>query len=601
MLTKLTWAKRLSLLLILLPIGCHLDNWVLVHEVKRGPITPIVMIESPQKDPWGKVTKSQQRRSVVFEITADYPERDALVPERILIDGNPTNSGELLNIGNHTFEIFKTGYHPLQGNFELPAGPGDWPLVRTMRCKDRPIQLDITDAASGQRLDPDKVNIGARDVKGGDLVTPGKNTLEIHKRGYESIVEMETSFEIPVGEGAYLLKRQMRSAQVQLRFKFLDKETKAPIGAADKISLNDKATADGSYAEPGTYLLKVVKRGFKTLAKEIQIPRQESYEIQEELEPATIQLKWEITGDYPRGEEIDAIVFLDSKEIQQASRVAPGGHTLFVKSIGFESLSEQIQIPDGIAVYPVKRTLISLPRPIDLSIQYDIVPNRHLPSQVIFERIDTGEKKEVKGGEKVKPGQYSISVSQEAYESAIVQKKIYPGVEPYKIEVKLEAKPRVVQTKVDFNIDPPKDLGPYIISFLDVTRVARSVVRPGGRIRPGVYEYLVENPGYKMLGEKKTAEIEPSEQPFYIEEKMIAEPRQLSFTIDYKGVQVLPENIIEILVNNARYTFDERYEPGKAYRIMAKFAKYLPVELDTQIPPGVGPYVINLSDKLIEK
>jgi hypothetical protein len=564
--------------------GCNLEQWCWIHEREREYVGYQIQ---PTVDPKITGTTGQQQRALMYQISADYPESE-IQPDRISVDNQAASQGELRLVGPHSYRIEKSGYFPLDGRFDMPQGVGTYTLVRQMVCKPRRIQLNIRDSASDQKFDPDKVLIGAQQVKENDEVKPGDLTLEIHRAGYQSVIESQ--FMLPVGEEPFVLARKMTSAQVKLEFKLSDAVTGDAI-KADRILLNDKATADGSYAQPGRYGLKIIKQAYKTLVKDINIPSVPVYVVAEKLDPSSIAIEWKISGDYPGDEIVPSAVLLDGKSVEMNSKVASGSHNLVIKDPAYQTLNEDIVIPDNIPKYTIERTLVSLPRLIDLTINYDISAPQGLPPyRVTAQKLDTGETLIITGGEKLKPSQYEVTISQEAYNSVNMTKRIFPGVTPFKMEAKLEAKNRIVQAEVEFDIAPPKDLAPHVITFIDLETKIRRAVTTGGGIKPGRYEYVVEKPSYQMAGGNKQIEIVPSEKPFMVKEKMEAEGRQVTLNLEYRGVSVPAKDVI---INNEKYVYSNKYRPGR-YRLMAKFAEYQDVDQNFEMPPGVGPLVVKL-------
>jgi hypothetical protein len=464
-----------------------------------------------------------------------------------------------------------------------------------MVCKPRKVRFDIRDTKTDEKIAPDKVMIGAQDVKENAEVKPGDNSLEIHKSGYQSMIE--NLFTLPVGEDPYTLVRKMVSAKVELKFILTDARTKETI-TADRILLDEKATADGSYCQPGNYDLKILKQAYKTLREKIQVPLQDRFVVERELSPSSILIEWKITGDYPGDEIVPSTILLDNKPVEEGSHVAPGPHTLVIKDPAYQTLTEEIVIPDGIPKYVIEKTLISLPRPVDLTVQYDILPGQALPPyRFSLKKLDTEEILILKGGEKVKPSTYEVTVSQSAYNNFTMSKRIFPGVKPEKIEAKLEAKNRMIQADIAFYVDPtkdtkphvpPKDLGHCLITFMEIETQIRRAITSGRSIKPGKYDYVVELPGYKMVGGSKKIYLEPSEDPYAMQERMEAEPRQISLAIEYKGTTVTPT---DVRINDEKFTFTTRYRPGR-YRLYAKFAEYQDIQQDFEIPPGVAPYTV---------
>lgn len=592
----------LSLTLMLVAVvGCHLDTWYHFHEYPCGqPVVettvyiesqePEVETESPE--PSGEMEGGYWARTLVFQITADYPE-GIINPDEILVDGKVPEPRELWEVGpQHTILVRKAGYETIRGPLNIPPGFGDYTVMREMVCKERKVVFRITDSATGATIEPDQVLIGAQEIKDGDMVKPGDTTLEIKKRGYQSIIEAE--FSIEPGEGSYILKRQMTTGKVELRFEFTDAKTHKPI-SADAIVLGERPTRDGSFVEPGVYQLMVSKQGYNTYKKRIQVPQVPIFTIKVTLTPATIRLYWKILPDYPKDlGPIDPVdrVLLDGREIEEGAKVSPGKHDIEFRQSGFAPLLDTINIPANKRQFNYTGEMISLPRLVAVKVRYDIAPPKNFPPyQVRMRNIQTNATYR-QSGVRVKPGTYQIEVTQQAYRAASIEKRIFPASYPEEIEVILNAEERVVQAEVSFDVEPPPGLKPHMITFVEQGKNYSRTVKSGGRIRPGIYTYEVEKPGYKMEGGKKRVNIEPSNNPFRIVARMIAQPRKISFDIvDDKGRVVELE---QVMVDGEIYEYGDLRPRSTPYKIEATFAEYRKVTKEIVLPPGVGPYSVPL-------
>lgn len=585
--------------------GCNLDTW---HYFVDFPCGRPVLTEgtnaqiepdgsmSTRKDPEVITEVDPGARTLVFQIKADFPDGE-ITPDELLVDGKVPERGELWPSGPYSLLVRKRGYETLEGTFEIPKGGfGDYMVVRMMVCKERKLVLQVTDKATGAKLDPDQVLIGARQVKDGDMIKPCETTLEIKKKGYQSVVE--APYTIEVGEGSFFVKKEMLGGKVELRFEFTDVATKSPIDA-DTIALNDKATADGSYVEPGPYQLLVTKQGYKNLKKRVDVPQTQVHIIREALDPSTIRLYWEVRPDIFRDllGELDPVdqVLLDGREVQEGCNVSSGKHSIEFRQAGYKPLLDSINIPAEKDRYVYKGEMTSLPRLVALNVLYDIPPPRGKSYSFAMVNLQTKERY-TQGGEKVKPGTYEITVTQNAYYSEPFEKKILPASYAEEIQVTLQAKERVVQANITFDMEPPAGSDPHTISFVDLGGKYSRVVRPGGRIKPGIYDYEVVKPGYLMEGGKKRANIEPGEEEYRIVARLVSQPRQISFKIvDDTGRMVQPT---EIKIDGDIYSFAKFYRPKQEpYRVEATFGNYRTAQKEFILVPGIGPYEVSLEVK----
>lgn len=361
--------------------------------------------------------------------------------------------------------------------------------------------------------------------------------------------------------------------------------------------MDRKRTASVSYVKPGNYKLLVKKSGYKTYKKKVRIPDDPVYTIKAKLRKSIIKLDWKITGEYPKGEEFEPeVVKIDGKDVYKGNSISSGIHKVVIQHPGYEIYRKQIVVPDGVSRYVLKAELTTLPRLVVANISYDVPPSAEVarrlgPCRVQLYKLITGDKVLVKQGIKVKPEKYEVLITRRAYENVKQVVYIWPKGRPFEIKAMLQAKTRILKAKVRHDIAAPDYLKPYIVDFVSAKGVARTV-KKNGRVKPGKQRYIVRKEGYKMVGGEKTAYIEPSEEPYELEEvELKAQSRQLSFNIVYNNVIQDAESIT---VDGEVYSYNKTYQPGKKYYIVAKFKKFKTVKKNITFEPGVGPHVVKL-------
>lgn len=597
--TRAQWLA-MGLLAFAAMAGCHLDNWE-YYFVRDCPVAAVhdpnleagthyaVRTEEKEDETVIQGSGFDDVRPLIFHITADFPAGD-IVPEEILVDGTAAKTGDIFEVGKHRLSIRKWGYEKMEGELDIPLGFGDYTVIRQLVAKARPVVFDIKEKGTGKKIQPDQVLVGAVETRDGGQARPGRTSLEIRKRGYNTIVDVDLT--IPIGESPYTLSYEMEAGRVELRFEFTDAKTGKQI-EADTIELEGKSTRSGSFVDPGNYRLTVHKIGYNSLLGEtVAVPQTALHVVQKALDPAEIAFSWAIFSDYPKDFELDALdlVRLDGRPIREGDNVSPGKHEIEVQQAGYELHKVEFNIPPRIRQYEYKGTLKSLPRLIELAVSHDIEPPAGLPVwRVTMNHLESGKRIEVRGGMKIKTGTYDVAVEQPAYETASFQKRIFPASFPEKIECKLDAKPRPVDLNVTFIPPAPTELETQVVFVEKGTGINRAV-RPGRTIRPGVYQCKVDRPGYEMVGGPKDAVIQPSEDRYVVSAQMKALPRILAFNMtDEKGVVQEPE---QITVDGQPYVY-KAYEPG-SYRIRASFRNFETVEQEIVIPPGVGSFSVSL-------
>lgn len=221
-------------LLALLVTGC--DTTLIIHCKDRIPwgvvrMEPHVEVK-PKEDGDGSKGRKEidekidEPAIIVYDIKADYPEGPVTGGYKVWINGqsvNPKNDENDYDTGEvYRFKIQKAGYNTLKGKFAIEEGTKTYPLTKMLISKHRTIKLNITDKRSGKAITPDKVLIDGQEIVDGSKVKPGEKTLEIRKKGYQSIVE---DFVLEVGEDDRLISRKMQPAEVKLTFLFYDYST----------------------------------------------------------------------------------------------------------------------------------------------------------------------------------------------------------------------------------------------------------------------------------------------------------------------------------------------------------------------------------------
>ena len=197
-------------------------------------------------------------------------------------------------------------------NSKYLKGKNEYIYTVNIRADDRVIRFNITDAGTGSKINPDKVTLNTQQIFDGARMKPGDYRLEIHKAGYQSVIE--SSYNIPVGVSEFFITKALNSAAVRLSFNITDAATGASL-QADKIYLDNKLTSDGSYAQPGTYELSIFKSGYRALkGDQVSIPNVREHTIARKLERFAIILRWQITNDYPGVEFSPEVVMVGGSQ-----------------------------------------------------------------------------------------------------------------------------------------------------------------------------------------------------------------------------------------------------------------------------------------------
>jgi hypothetical protein len=452
-----------------------------------------------------------------------------LTPDQILVNNRQFKPGTLFNPGNYSYKIEADGYATIEKNFVLPEQKEPFIIKETMNCLDREIRFKITDANTGAAIQPDKVLLKEKEVKEKDKIRPGKYALQIHKKNYQSV--WENVYEIPVGQGHITITKKMNPA------------------------------------EPPTK---------KKLPK----------------------IRWEIVGNFPDNEPIAiSSVFLNNKEVREGNEVAPGSYTAVIKCPGYETWSQPISVPDQ-EVYLLKAKLIGAPRLVQAEVFYDVPPSTQQsailgPFQVLLRNINTNQTIEVLEGTTVLPANYEVTIRRKAYYNFTSQVIIKPNATPFDVFRKLEAKVRVVEIDVEYDIEPTAEIPEPVVDFIVLETGTRQTLKQGNTIKPGKYSYEVSQPGYKMRDseDKNQITIEPDESAFRVPNAfMEALPRKIIFDTTHNGISVRMD---EVLINNQRYQ-STALKPGD-YNMTLKFQNFQEVNETITIPAGSGDYIVHIN------
>lgn len=517
--------------------------------VKKDNEQGKVSVDNPPKTPgevigFGLKPDVSEARRVSFMIRSDYPA--GRMPVDILITDDNTRKysedeilkGVLLAKGSYSMKIEKPGYKTIDEKFEVPGGFGVMTIEKTLVATPRKVRFLITDDKTGSKIEPDKVWIGAY-IRDGEEVKPGTKGLRISKQGYKTITE--ENFVLEVGNAPYDLIRQMSSTK---------KETPQVVSPPTPSPKPDSGTP-----------------------------------------VAPVLLDWKIYGDYPPNEEVEPeeVRLNGNQDISRNTRLMPGFYTLSFSHPAYQTLEiQKFEVKAGEPQKIIEGTMISKHRQVEISVKHDIAPADPMAYQFSLRDVNSAQIFAGKDKMFIKPGRYEILIEQKAYAPYVKVQHIWPAVSAFKIDAVLEAQPRELKANVDFDIAPPAELPEHIVTFIHRTTGTRTGVKASNRIKPGTYHYIIEKPGYKMEGDKHPIDILPSEEPFTVEGKMLAQPRRITIQAAVGQNLISP---LALYINGKQSVYTDEYLPGR-YSVRITFKDYLDVDQNITLPPGSGDYVI---------
>lgn len=526
------------------------------------------------------------------------------------VDYSNTGSGSVnydsfnySNAGAGTTDYSNSGYGSVDYSSSGMGYANSDKMLDISNPDQRMIRFHITADYPAGELKDANITIDGRNFGQNGLLDTGSHSYTIKKVGYTPITET-----IPAGTSDYEVSKQLAVMPRAINFRFTDSKTGATVTPTE-VKIGLERIQDGSMVKPCSKTLKIMANGYKNIEEAyFNLPVGEgAYTLARKLVPvaksstavvtATVkqtELQLQIIDDCFEEEIVPEKVQVDGNDVSTGSSITAGNHKVVMMAPGFEKYQASFTVPAGVETYVLNATMISLPRALDIDIQYDVEPSSKQSKklgdcQISLTKKYSNETKKVKKGDKVKPGTYDLRIDRTAYISIERQLRIWPASSSYAIKEKLEAKPRILKTNISFD---KQTSGEYVVDFIDVDTKIRRNVKPDGFIKPGKYDYVVTKPGYEMEGSAPRITIEPDEEPFEITAKMKAAARQISFEDpSVNGVHVRP---IEILINGEKYQFTKKYYPGK-YHVVAKFAQQRPIETDIVIEPGVDTFVVNLN------
>lgn len=495
-----------------------------------------------------------------------------------------------------------TAFTQKQGYFEIirvhQITPGGTPYLIEETLISKPRKLEITTKSSfpfapKEGVTPDSMKMGVQDVKTGDSLKPKEYQLEIKKKGYKTIQEQVL---IEPAETPYILNRTLEALPRQVYYELISDFENKPV-EPEVITLNDQNITQNASVIPGKYVVKIEKVGYKSQKMEIIIePSDDRYLIQTLLISIPRPIDLRITGDYPPDEPITPeVAALSNKEIKQDVTFKPGKYIFEIVHPGFIPLKEDIVIIPGEDAYFIERVLTSLPRTLEEKITFDVKPGDDLEKhKITLASADAPTKETVhQGGDKIKPGEYILRITKQAYEPIEKRFFIWPSPDNQEVKEEMISKQVEVLINISYDVKPPATLTEYTVSVIDRNNIPKKVEH-GNKIKPDQYKLKVDRPGYSF-GPVKSIYIAPSEKSYQISEKLTAMPRPLSFSmLDAVTNELVPAYKIINTANSQEVTYKDLFPAGKEVNLTVKFKTYKTVNKSFYIEPGEGPYVANV-------
>jgi hypothetical protein len=349
-----------------------------------------------------------------------------------------------------------------------------------------------------QKLVPDIVKMGNQIVQSGDSIKPGEYELIARKKGYKDINE---KIQIRGDSKPYIIQLPFLGTKRPVKLVFQDKEQKQPI-VPERVMINKVLLQNLSLElTPGAYMLHAQLKGYLQLDEKIEIPQgTDLYTIT--LGMTILQERAVLLGisyhvmpeslmDTPKVTLTEATTG-KVINIQEKTKIFPGKYKLEITKSGYESYKEDIDILPSQTPYYIYHTLQPAVRAVVFALSADYPAGQNIvPDKVLF------NEKGIVSGNPIKPGEYTIVICKDGYQS--IQEKVYipASDQPYTVVKTLHVLERLVQIEI-FDKKTKKKLTP------DKVTVADNVLAIGKpfKLVPQEYEFGVFLKGYRDLKEK---------------------------------------------------------------------------------------------------
>lgn len=545
------------------------------------------------------------QRDVIIELVGDFIPDMKLIPDIATLNEMPTIFDKETKIGKIVVKPGKfnmllqlAGYRPIAEELEITPDRKPFEIKRQLVSKPRQVNISVKSAfGENTRLVPDSFLIGTQAMKDRDSIKPGNYALGIKAKGHDTITEQIL---IEPAEEPYGIDRTMTPMPILVKYEVTNDFDEKPV-IPDVITMNDKIIDQKATFPPGKYTVKIEKLGFNPKNFEILMtPSDQAYLIQSRLESMPREIELSVTGDFPPDRIDPEVAALGGKDVRD-NTFKPGKFQLDIQQPGYFSLKEDLVIPPGEKSFLIEKVLKSKPRLIKEKITFDVKATEDTPPHKISVALAENPKAEklIKEGESLKPGVYILRITREAYETVEERKYIWPAEEPYAIEKEMVAKEVMIRINVTYDVEPPKDLAECQVMFIDKKTGIPRFVSDGKRIKPGSYSLDVQRPGYSF-GTRKDIEINPSEQAYQINEKLLAKPRPITFEMVNEGVLINAHQAVNVTTGKD-ITFQDKFRPGDEVDCLVKFRKFETVRARIRVVPGEGPFIANVPLKKLVK
>ena len=537
-----------------------------------------------------------QSREIRYEITSDY-DLKPIDPTEITLNSKSLKENKAFAPGPYELVVFAPGYDRLVKRVEFGPSRDPFTIREELKAKPRKVIYNITGSYAPQvKLNPDKVAFDGKGVLDGEPVKPkaGGYSVVVDKAGYNSFTK---TMPLEPSEQPFELKVQLQTRPRRLQFD-IDSDYKPNVALQpDKIEVDGKNYPSGSTVDPGERQIGLHKAGYEVMNfKQDVPPGVEPFEMKKTLISKMRRVKVKVISDFS-GQPIEEpeVCNLSGRSVGD-HKFKPGGYELDIRHLGYHQLREKVEIEPGETPQEFTRTLIAKNRKIEPIVTFDRKPLPDSQPHVI-RMSSLAQSIRIEVGDELKPGEYKINIEKEGYNPLNERWILLPGEKPDRKEFEMISKMVEILIEITYDIQPPKGLPPYTVTFVDREGIPRAVSH-GKKIKPGHYKLQINRPGYEFKDANKAIHVPPGTKPFWVKEQLLAKPRPLSFGMAHDGKMI---QATEILLDGKQVKAADTFEPGKQYKMLAKFKEFKTVQKNIEIVPGESPFVVDVTMAKLKK
>ncbi|BBM83248.1 hypothetical protein [Candidatus Uabimicrobium amorphum] len=451
--------------------------------------------------------------NLIVNVMADYP-RGPLESNTIMLDGAQIYSPHKVGPGQKTLEVSANGYQSASKVINVPKGSTEHIVDVELLAKPRPVKFQFKDSKTGKNIRADQVIIGASTVRDGGKVKPGKHTLEISKKGYQTYIG---SITIDPGTSPYVIRRKLDPEnRTVTRIKWIiytEYPAQEEIPVPETVLLDGAEIEQGNKISSGSHQIIVKHPGHETLRKNISVPAgMKVYTFKGTMATLPRRVESNVTYDVPPPSSLgDTSITLVSQRsgrtinVTDNTSVKPGEYKLKISKRGYLPVDKTIRIYPLLSAYNIEEMLEAKPVKIRTIINYDINPPANLPRpSAVF--VGRSVQFKIFDGGSIKPGRYSYKITQPGYLMQGGQKQIniLPSEDVYEIRESMNVQPR----QISFDINQNGILVNIQEIFIDGEKVTfDKTFTPGKQ-----YRLVAKFREYQTV--QRTITITPGEGPF---------------------------------------------------------------------------------------